>query len=418
LKLDKKSALFPVAFVVSALAYLGSSELAKAASQLVINSMHADPAAKKAFEGILTKFKEENKDITVSVNTIDHESYKIQIRTWLPNNPPDVATWFAGNKAKFFVDKGLIEPIDDVWKPVENQFGEGAKASVTFGGKKYLLPATYYNWGIYYRKDLFEKAGIAKAPQTWAEFKDATAKLKAQNITPLAIGTKQSWPAAAWFDFLNMRVNGYAFHMALLTGKESYTDPKVKKAMGYWAELIKEKAFPLNAPAMTWQEAAGMLWQGKAGMYLMGNFIAGDAPQNMKGKLGFFAFPTIDPQVPSAEVAPTDVYFIPSKAKNKDNAKKFLSFLARSDVQQQYNELSKLLPPNKNAKVAANDELLSAGQALLANAQGISQFFDRDAEPEVAKIGLDKFVEFMAFPEKLDKILNDIDAVRKRVHKK
>lgn len=87
-----------------ALAGITSTALA-AGGELIINSMHSDPTSKKAFETILGDFKKEHADIKVTVNTIDHESYKVQIRTWLPNNPPDVATWFAGNRAKFFVEK-------------------------------------------------------------------------------------------------------------------------------------------------------------------------------------------------------------------------------------------------------------------------------------------------------------------------
>lgn len=387
------------------------------AGQLTINSIHSDPTARKAFDAALTKFKEENKDVTVKVNTIDHESYKIQIRTWLPNNPPDVATWFAGNRARFFVERKLIEPIDDVWKPVEGQFGEGAKAVVTYSGKKYLMPVNYYHWGFFYRKDLFDRAGVKAAPATWEQFTDAVEKLKAQKITPVAIGTKQAWPSAAWFDFINMRVNGLDFHARLLAGKESYSTPKVKKAMETWGKLIRAKAFPENAAAMTWQEASALLWQGKAGMYLMGNFLGTEVPADLKDKIGFFGFPSIDPDVPSAQVAPTDVFFIPAKAKNKTDAKKFIAFMARADVQALYNDVTGLIPPNRDAKLSSPSAFTQAGQKLLGEAKGLSQFFDRDAEPEVAKVGMDGFVEFMSHPDRLDTVLARMEATRKRVHK-
>jgi multiple sugar transport system substrate-binding protein len=396
---------------------MGVSSIAHA-GKLVVNSIHSDPTARKAFDLVVEKFKAENKDVEVTVNVIDHESYKIQIRTWLPNNPPDVATWFAGNRAKFFVEKGLVEPIDDVWKPVEGEFGEGAKQAVTFSGKKYLMPVNYYHWGFYYRKDLFEKAGVKKAPATWAEFGEAVDKLKASGVTPVAIGTKQAWPSAAWFDLLNMRVNGYDFHMSLLSGNESYADAKVKKAMGLWGDLVRKGAFPKNAAAMTWQEASALLWQGKAAMYLMGNFISTEIPKNLAGKVDFFAFPTVDPSVASAQVAPTDVVFIPAKAKNKVDARKFVAFMARSDVQQEYNRATGLLPPNTKANIDASNPFLVKGQAVLGEAKGLSQFFDRDAEPEVAKVGMDGFVEFMSYPDRLDRVLMKMDSARKRVHKK
>ena len=401
------------AILLSSLASLASA----AGGDLVINSMHSDPTSKKAFETILSEFKKEHKDIKVTVNTIDHESYKVQIRTWLPNNPPDVATWFAGNRAKFFVDKKLVEPLDDVFSTAGNQFSKGALSAVTFDGKKYLMPTNYYHWGFYYRKDLFKKAGIAAPPATWDELLAAAQKLKAAGLIPVAIGTKQAWPSAAWFDFINMRVNGYDFHMKLLSGQASYTSPEVKKTMATWTQLVKAGGFPDTAPAMTWQEASALMWQGKAAMYLMGNFIASEIPSAVKAQVDFFPFPTVDPKVPVAQVAPTDVYFIPAKAKNKANAKVFMTFLARADVQQKYNEVTGLLPVNSQAKVDAGNTFLKSGQQILGQAAGLSQFFDRDADPEVAKVGMDGFVEFMRYPEKTDAILNRIESTRKRVHR-
>lgn len=388
-----------------------------AGGELIINSMHSDPTSKKAFETILGEFKKEHSDIKVTVNTIDHESYKVQIRTWLPNNPPDVATWFAGNRAKFFVDKQLIEPIDDVFTSAAGQFSEGAMSAISFNGKKYLMPTNYYHWGFYYRKDLFQKAGLTSAPKTWDELITAAQKLKAVGIIPVAIGTKQAWPSAAWFDFINMRVNGYAFHMNLLSGKGHYTSPEVKKTMATWAQLIKAGGFPETAPAMTWQEASALLWQGKAAMYLMGNFISSEIPSNVKAQIDFFPFPNIDPKIPSAQVAPTDVYFIPAKAKNKANAKIFMAFLARAETQQKYNEVTGLLPVNTKAKIDTSNSFLKSGQQILGQASGLSQFFDRDAEPEVAKVGMDGFVEFMRYPERADAILTRIENTRKRVHR-
>lgn len=387
------------------------------ASELVINSMHSDPAAKKAFQVILDGFAKAHPSVKLKLNTIDHESYKVQIRTWLPSRPPDVATWFAGNRARFFIEKKMIEPIDDIWKDIGSEFSVGARGLSSFGGQAYLVPLNYYHWGFYYRKDLFAAAGVKAAPSNWSEFLAAVDALQKKKLIPITIGTKQAWPAAAWFDFLNMRVNGHEWYLRLLDGKESYLDEKVFKAIGHWRTLIEKKAFPENAPALTWQEAAALLWQGKAGMYLMGNFIASEIPPELRDKVGFFPFPVIEDTVPPAEVAPTDVIFIPAKAKNKADARLFLRYAASAGAQTAFNAANGLLPPNTKATLNGNNSFRIAGKELLAGAQGLSQFFDRDADPQVAKAGMDGFVEFMAFPDRLTRILKKIEAVRARVYK-
>jgi multiple sugar transport system substrate-binding protein len=400
---------------VFALGFLFSAPVL--AGNLVINSMHSDPSVKAAFDQLLEGFKKENPDIKVTLNLTNHEDYKVQIRTWLPNKAPDIATWFAGNRAKYFVDKGLVEPIDDVWSAQASNFSSSITEVISFGGKKYLMPLSYYNWGFYYRKDLFDKVGIKSAPSTWADFMSAITKLKAASITPITIGIKDGWPAAAWFDFLNMRINGYNFHMSLLSGAVSYLDPKVKKTFEVWQSLIQAEAFNKSAAALSWQEASALMWQGKAAMYLMGNFITPQIPKDIEPNIGFFQFPTIESGVPMAEVAPVDVYFIPAKATNKAEAKKFMTYLAKATTQEVFNKAVRLIPTNRMAKVDQSDRFLKMGMETLAKAKNVSQFYDRDADPEVAKAGMDAFVEFMAKPKEIEKISKKIDAVRKRVHK-
>ena len=89
---------------------------------------------------------------------------------------------------------------------------------MTIGGRQWGVPYTYYQWGVYYRKDIFEKLGIA-VPKTFDEFVAACAKLKENGVTPITIGSKYLWTTAGVFDYLDLRVNGYEFHMDLTNGK-------------------------------------------------------------------------------------------------------------------------------------------------------------------------------------------------------
>ena len=44
----------------------------------------------------------------------------------------------------------------------------------------------------------------------------------------IALGGKDGWALAAWFDFIDMRANGYDSHPQLLDGKASYNDTNVR----------------------------------------------------------------------------------------------------------------------------------------------------------------------------------------------
>jgi len=280
------------------------------------------------------------------------------------------------------------------------------------------VPYTYYQWGVYYRKDIFENLGIA-VPTNWDEFKAAGKTLTDNGVTPITIGTKYLWTAGGVFDYLNLRTNGYDFHMALTKGEVAWTDERVVATMNNWKELIDAGFFLENHAAYSWQEALAPMVQGDAAMYVMGNFAV--APLKEAGltddTLGFFQFPVINPDVPLAEEAPTDTIHIPANAKNKEDAKKFLAYLARADVQTQINDTLGQLPINKDSAVG-DDKFLQAGYQMLSSTTGgIAQFFDRDAPAEMAKAGMEGFQEFMVKPERMDKILERLEKVRGRVYK-
>ncbi len=388
------------------------------ASDLVINTDMSDPAPKKAFQAVIDGFKKENPDINVKWNEFDHEGYKSAIRNFLTADPPDVAAWYAGNRMAPFVTAGLFADVSDVWaKEGWDETLKSAAASMTIDGKKWGVPYTYYQWGIYYRKDIFANNGIA-VPKTWADFVAACAKLKAAGVTPIAIGTKALWPTGGWFDYMNLRVNGYEFHMDLTAGKVPYTDPKVKAVFEKWGELVKMGAFLENHAALDWQDAMPQVVQGKAAMYLMGNFIV--APLKEAGltneNLGFFQFPEITPGIPMAEDAPTDTLHIPANAKNIDNAKKFLAYVGRPDVQTEWNSILGQLPVN-NKSTSPNDPFLADGFKMLSGAYALAQFYDRDAPAEMAKAGMEGFQEFMVKPDNVDKILERLEKTRQKVYK-
>jgi multiple sugar transport system substrate-binding protein len=386
------------------------------AGELVLNSDQSDPAPKKAMEELIAGFEAANPDIKVKWNNFDHEGYKSAIRNFLTADAPDVAAWYAGNRMAPFVKAGLFEPVDDVWESAGfNDQLKSAAASMTIDGKKWGVPYTYYQWGIYYNKEAYKKAG-AEVPKTWAEFVANCEKFKAAGIDCLTTGTKALWPGAGIFDYMNLRTNGYEFHMDLANGKVAWTDAKVKATFAEWAKIVPY--ITANHAAIDWQDAAALLSQGKAANYVMGNFAVATFKDGgmTNDTLGFMVFPEITPGIPRAEEAPTDTFHIPSGAKNKEDAKKFLAYLGSAEAQTKMNATLGQLPVNNTATVG-DDPFIRAGFEMLSTAYALAQFFDRDAPADMAKAGMEGFQEFMVKPENVDAILERLEKVRAKVYK-
>jgi len=413
---NARTAIAAAAFAVAAAVSPFAATTAEAGT-MTINIAFKGASQRAVWQSVLDDFKKAHPEIDVKASFVDEEAYKVQLPGWLSTVPPDVLNWHNGERMAYYARRGLFEDLSGDWKKNgwDNMY---ASTKESYNGKQYAAPTVYYSWGLFYRKDLFQKVGITSEPKTWDQLMDACKKLKAAGITPFAVGGRDAWTLAGWFDYLDLRINGNAFHQKLMAGEVPYTDPRVKKVYTTWKQLLDDKDFIDNSLSYDLDAAQPFLFQGKAAMMLMGTFITGGFPPNVKPNMSYFQFPIIDSNVPTAEDGPVESLHIPAKAKNKADAHTFLAFVET---------------PEQGAKLAAGLGSLSAnskspepedpiskiGFQILSNTKGgIAQFYDRDMTKEMADEGMKGMQQFVADPTKLDAILAQLEQTRKRIYKK
>ena len=272
----------------------------------------------------------------------------------------------------------------------------------------YALPLSYYQWGFFYKKSLFEKYKIAE-PKTWEAFLAACETLKANRVIPLGLGTKEPWTAATWFSYLNLRMNGLAFHEQLLTGKHSFNDKKVEDVFIAWKQLIDKGYFFADRDTLKWKGVIPFMYRDLVGMYLIGSFFSVEVNKPLS-EFGFFRFPVVNDKIPIAEEAPTDVLFVSKRSKHKAAAKKFIAFMSRAENQYIFNEGQGAISPNMSAKVSANP-ISNQAYWMLKTAQGTSQYFDRNTSKNMANEGFLILGEFSRKPD-VAKVIADFEKAR------
>ncbi|MGH1411905.1 MAG: ABC transporter substrate-binding protein [Pelagimonas sp.] len=394
--------------------------MAELSGTLRIISDMSNPAPRAIMEGLAADFGAMHPGLEVEVDIVDREAWKSQIRNALTANPPDVINWYAANRMGPYVKAGLFEDISDMYDNGDLPGLDAVKGAMTLDGKQYGVPYTYYQWGIYYREDIFKELGLSE-PTTFDEEIANCEKILESGRKCYTIGTKFLWTAGGWFDYMNMRTNGFDFHMKLATGEASWTSDEVRATFANWQKLIDMGAFIDDHQTYSWQEALPFMVKGEATAYLMGNFAV---PHLRDGgltdeQIDFYQFPKIA-DVPMGEDAPTDTFHIASGAQNKEAARAFLQYVTSADVQTKINAGDGLgqLPVNAASSVD-DDEFLNQGFDMLSNnaTGGIAQFFDRDFPAEMASIGMEGLQEFMVFPDNLEDILNRLEAARGRIYK-
>lgn len=186
-------------------------------------------------------WNKENPDIQVKYKEVvggnagTYQSYSNQIKA---NKTPDIGMVEFDNLPSFRLQDGLtdIGPCAPV-QEVTDKYVDWAMSQVGFGeeGAVYGIPMDIGPMALYYRKDLFEQAGI-EVPTTWDEYYDAAKKIKAEGAVITDFPTDQP----AWFTALAWQNGASWFANDGDQWTVSLTDDKTRQVADYWQKLIDE----------------------------------------------------------------------------------------------------------------------------------------------------------------------------------
>lgn len=381
----------------------GPSEGPDAEGPLTIQSRLTNQDA-AALEAVVDAFNEKGGG-QVEINEVPNETYREQLPTYLTSaNPPDIYTWLGGEATRVFADEGLILDISDIWEDFD--FNDALRElSQDSEGTEVFVPTSNYWWGVYYDTRLFDSLGLEE-PTTWDEFLDVAETLQANDVVPIGIGlTDSPWLASAWFDYLNLRINGPEFHLALLAGDESFDSPEVEAVFEAWDEILPY--FDDTASGLSFNQATTDFVQNRTGMILAGSWFQGSIPADQLEHFDYFKFPVIDESVPDGEEAPTDGFFASANTDQPALAKEFLTYLASAEAQEiMYDATGSgtLLPTNPDADVELTP-YAEKGREIIQNAAGLSQFFNRDAGDDVQPSADQALTQYLAQAAEIGDIL-------------
>jgi len=368
-------------------------------------------------QAVVDAFTQET-GIQVKLNTVDHGSFQDNLSQYLQGTPDDVITWFSGHRMRFFANQGLFTPIDDVWSTVGSNFGDAMKTAATNDdGKVYLIPFDTYAWTVYYRKSVWDAKGYT-IPTTLDAFKQLAQKMKDDGLVPIGLGDKDGWPAQGHFDVIDLRENGYQYHIDLMNGKAKWTDPQVKQTFTVWKSLLP--FYQEGAAGRKWQDAAAGLVQKTTGMMLqpqVGETFAAAGPDEFKD-LTFFPWPNHGTKWDDEKSldAPIDGFMLtaksPTLSENMDAAKAFLEFAATGKAQQIFvKEQAAFIGAAKDVDATQYTPLQQEQVKVLSDAKSVAQFLDRDTRSDFAgPQGMQAFlIDFLQKPDQ------DLDAYLKKI---
>lgn len=257
------------------------------------------------FKASFAEWNTAKPDAQVKAEFFANDSHKEKIRTAVGSgNAPTLIYSWAGGTLRDYVANNKVVDLSGKLTSLEPRIVTSVLDTGKVNGKVFAVPNNNAQPVVmYYNKDLFAKAGIAAAPQTYAELLDAVAKLKTAGVqTPIALAGQSVWPELMWLEYLTDRIGGPEAFTAVMEGKpDAWQNPAIVEALTKIQELVNAGAFGDKFGSVVADAGAdvALVHTGKAGMVLQGAWVYGtfitDAPDFVKaGKLGFTTFPAVE----------------------------------------------------------------------------------------------------------------------------
>jgi sorbitol/mannitol transport system substrate-binding protein len=211
--------------------------------------------------------------------------------------------------------------LDDVVKT--------ARDGLSSGGVLYALPFYVESSMTYYRKDLFQAAGLKMPDQpTYDQIKQFADKLtdKSKGQYGICLRGKAGWGEN--MAFVSTVVNTFGGEWFNEKWQAQLDTPEWKKAVGFYADLLKSNG-PPGASSNGFNENLTLMSSGKCAMWIDATVAAGmlynKSQSQVSDKIGFAAAPIA--------VTPKGSHWlwswslaIPKTSKQQDAAKKFAAW--------------------------------------------------------------------------------------------
>ncbi|MGW5721040.1 sugar ABC transporter substrate-binding protein [Amycolatopsis sp. NPDC003865] len=254
--------------------------------------------------------------------------------------PPDVIE--VGNtQTPAFASQGVLTDLSGDKDGFNGaQWLKGLAASGEYDGKTYGVPFYAANREVIYRKDMFEQAGVTKAPTSNDEWLDAITKLKTK------FGSDPDFqalylPGQNWYSLLSFiwdnggdiaKADGKSFKSTLDT-------PEAKAGLEFYKKLVDTSGTkaPKDADEAKPQQAT-VYGAGKVAMMIGLPWelaTAAKTDASLTGKTGAFAIPSKTAGQSAPVFLGGSNLAIPANSKNVAAAKEYIKLLSSAKYQGQ-----------------------------------------------------------------------------------
>ena len=265
----------------------------------LLTRMSGADSGTKLKEEVLQEFQEKYPDITIQdESTNDSNSFTNQFKTDVASgNVADIIQWPGISIMKEYADTGvfldltdLIAETPDIKDNVDSTLLDMMELSSVGTEGTYALPINNQMEVFYYNKELFQKAGIEKAPETWDEFYDVCDKLKESGVTQWVVGATNAWRVVHIQTGLLYKMCGVEKAKELGGRKAKWTDEDVVETIAFIQDLADRGIFGEDYLGLDYETEKAMFVSGQTAMSFDGSWRIAEL-KDMEDNVGVFRMP-------------------------------------------------------------------------------------------------------------------------------
>lgn len=292
-----------------------------------------------------------------------------------------------------------------------NEFPSGNTYGVPPG--YYAVPIDVMTIQMLYNKELLKKLN-SEPPKNLQELIDIGKKIKAAKMQGLVSG----WGEIALIDCF---ANNYAFNimgkdkvLATIKGKVPYTDPDWIRVFSLFKEMQENGVFANGLVTMINKNAEQLFANGRAVFAFNGSWCV-NVYKGMNPDLSYGVMlpPKASDKYPmSIWGGAGSSFMVNARAKNKEEAVKFLEWLTDKEQQTYLSEATNNLPANKESVSALSEMMAQFAQGIDSsthpNVWGVSEF-----TPVLE--AFDKGIQSIIIGEKTpEQVASDVQKIKER----
>lgn len=326
----------------------------------------------KNLQKLIPEFEKANPGIKINITALDEVTLRDKLAQSIPTESGEFDVVMAGmidapqwarngwvENVEQYAEESKTYDVDDLLPAIRN--------GLSVDGELIGVPFTGESSFIYYRKDLFDAAGLKMPDEpTWDQIQEFAATLtdRPNNLAGICLRGQAGW-GSNMPTIINL-MHAYGGHVVDKDWNPGFSTPEAKRAVQQYADMITESG-ELGAANSSFQECQNLFNQGQVAMWYDATSVA---PTTFDPASSAFADVTAVTNVPAGDVNSGGwlwswAFVMLKASEHKDAAWKFMEWATSKD----YIDLAgktfgwNLVPPGTRTSTYENPDYLEGAAA-------------------------------------------------------